>query len=200
MHRTTRMQKLSHTNERLLLVSLSRFYHCEHPTAFSSILPVIEGSSHVSLRIIDYFLTSYLKRHPVVIERVSRSADGGSPVPVQFPVQLSYQSQLTAYTKHAFDCFRRGKRILFAYGKDKTIETTIGQLNLFRWLLSHGVLEYIEEHLSVIKEDMLRQTSGSMGKLPPSGTPAVLDTPVHKEAASKPAMKRYIGATTVSFA
>ncbi len=189
------MQKLSDTNERLLLMSLSKFYHYDHPDAFAVILPIIEGTSAVSLRLIDYFLTSYLKRHTVVIER---TIDGQ---PVQFPVHLSYQSQLTAYSKHAFDCFRRGKRILFAYGKEKTIETTIGQLNLFRWLLSHGVLEYIDAHLTTIKEDMLCHT----GKQAPHGQPAhdassVAVTDIGKETQKPAAMKRYIGATTVSFA
>lgn len=200
MERTT---KLTDANERLLLLSLSKYYHGT-AAAIDTVLPIIEGRGAVSLRLIDYFLTNYLKHHAVVIERV---VDGQR---TQFPVYLSYQSQLTAYSKHAFDCFRRGKRILFGYGNNKSIETTIGQLNLFRWLLSNGVLEYVTQNMELIKEDMNRsdQTKGLK-----EGTE---DHPAHQDAdgaaadddaPTKPAqqqqqqrhMKRYVGATTVSF-
>ncbi len=189
MERTT---KLTDANERLLLLSLSKYYHGT-AASIDTVLPIIEGRSAVSLRLIDYFLTNYLKHHAVVIERV---VDGQR---TQFPVYLSYQSQLTAYSKHAFDCFRRGKRILFGYGKNKSIETTIGQLNLFRWLLSNGVLDYVTQNMELIKEDMNRQQASDQTKEtedPDASAEAddgVPTKPVQRH------MKRYVGATTVSF-
>ena len=34
------------------------------------------------------------------------------------------------------------------------METTIGQLNFFRWAFDNYIIEYIEEHYSEIEQDM----------------------------------------------
>jgi hypothetical protein len=52
-----------------------------------------------------------------------------------------------------FDPFCRCKRIKF-----QGFETTIGQLNFFEWIISEGVLEYIEKNYETIQKDMEQRT------------------------------------------
>jgi hypothetical protein len=138
----------------MLLLSLGRFYNCKGKTGFQRnnierLIEIIEGSYCVSLRLIDWFVTNYSKKFNTVITRVIDNDI------VQFNVYLSYRSQLKAYSKQQFDPFRRRDRIYFYYDKDKYVETTVGQLNFFRWVLQNDILAYIQENSEVIEEDMV---------------------------------------------
>ena len=97
------------------------------------------------LRIIDWFVTNYAKKHPITL----KTDDG-----MHFNVYINYRSQLKAYSKHQFDPFRRRFRINYYYDKDKFVETTIGQLNFFKWLIEYNVLAYIQAHHEEIESDM----------------------------------------------
>lgn len=131
----------------LLMVSLGRFY--SNKSNISRVTPIIEGKSKLSLRLIDWFVTNYSKKHSTIItKRLERNV-------VHFNVYLSYRSQLKAYSKQQFDPFRRRDRIFFFYEKEKAIETTIGQLNFFRWILENDILSYIEENYDTIENDMI---------------------------------------------
>ena len=127
----------------LLLTSLSKFY--SHVPNFMKVLPYLNGTSQISLRLIDWFVTNYCKRNPVLIPK-----DDGNTV----NLYLSYRAQLKAYSKQQFDPFRRHDRITFNYSQDDTIETTVGQLNFFRWMLMYGVLTYLENNVETIEKDM----------------------------------------------
>jgi hypothetical protein len=70
---------------------------------------------------------------------------------------------LKAFSKRQFDPFCRttgkGRTLIpFIYtGKDgveKTIYTTIGQLNFFSWSIQNGILDYVIEHFNEIEKDM----------------------------------------------
>lgn len=73
-----------------------------------------------------------------------------------FNVFNDYRAQLKSLNKRNFDPFCRRSRIKFHYGKNKDdfIITTVGQLNFFKWAIENYILEYIEEHLKIIDEDM----------------------------------------------
>ena len=72
----------------------------------------------------------------------------------QFIVYINYKSQLKAYSKKYFDPFCRRERIDFQYEKNKSIITTVGQLNFFRWAITNNVIKYIKNNLSEIEKDM----------------------------------------------
>lgn len=131
----------------LLMLSLVKFY--AQKNNMQRIVPIINGKSPISLRLIDWFITNFSKKHSTIIPFTT-----GNNV-VHFNVYLSYRSQLKAYSKHLFDPFRRRDRIMFVYDKTNSVETTIGQLNLFRFLLQNNLLEYIESHLEEIESDMV---------------------------------------------
>jgi hypothetical protein len=131
----------------LLMVSLAKFYSTR--THMVEIIDIIEGVSKISLRLIDWFVTNYSKKHSTIITKVIQNNI------VHFNVYLSYRSQLKAYSKQQFDPFRRRDRIKFFFEKDKYIETTIGQLNFFRWILQNDILDYIKMFYEDVENDMI---------------------------------------------
>jgi hypothetical protein len=140
---------------RLILVSLSRFYANEKNMA--SVLPYITGESPVSLRLIEWFATNYVKKYNVFMTRV----DPGSGETHTLNVYQSYLSQLKAFSKQQFDPFKRHDRIDFWYsfgGSTNTnthVKTTVGQLNFFRWMLENGILDYVTQHAATIEAEMI---------------------------------------------
>ncbi len=136
----------SHTND-ILMVSLSRYYSQKNHMA--RILPYITCQSGVSLRLIDWFVTNYAKKNNTIITRqVSNNV-------VHFNVYLSYRAQLKAYSKQQFDPFRRRDRVMFYYDRNKSVETTVGQLNFFRWMLQNDVMEHVMANVVAIEADMV---------------------------------------------
>lgn len=132
----------------LLMSSLSKFYHVK--SNIQTVIPIINGESSISLRLIDWFVTNYSKKFNIVItKQINKNI-------VHFNVYLSYRSQLKAYSKQLFDPFRRRDRISFVYDGSNSIETTIGQLNFFRWVVQNDILEYINKNLSHIENDMIK--------------------------------------------
>ena len=140
-------KKISDSKD-LLMSSLSKFYNSRNH--IHTILPIIEGHSKVSLRLIDWFVTNYSKKNNIVITKQINNNI------MHFNVYLSYRSQLKAYSKQLFDPFRRRDRITFVYDNDKSLETTIGQLNFFRWVLQNDILTYIHANVVTIEKDMIK--------------------------------------------
>lgn len=142
----------------ILMVSLTNYFRT--PSAIGKMLPIIQGKSNISLRIIDWFVTNFSKKNNTCVWQSIEELDKlGEPVKnaKQFLVFLNYKSQLKAYTKKQFDPFCRRNRIQFYYSVDNPndfIMTTVGQLNFFRWAISNNILDYIEENLSEIETDM----------------------------------------------
>jgi hypothetical protein len=130
---------------------------------------LITGKYKVSLRIIDWFVTNYAKKHNLVINR-----DGNRK---PFIVFLEYKSQLKAYSKKQFDPFCRRSRIHYEYERGKRFETTIGQLNFFRWAIENQIVKYIMNHYDDIEKDMnntLKTTK--LDGMPTPKTPSSIDT------------------------
>ena len=75
-----------------------------------------------------------------------------------------YKLKLKAYSKKRFDPFCRWERISFPYDENKYVETTIGQLNFFKWCIENSILEYIQQHYNDIENDMNSRNSSSKKK------------------------------------
>ena len=78
----------------------------------------------------------------------------GNKLYKQFNTYQSYKSQLKSYSKKKFDPFCRRQRIEFEYDQGKKIETTVGQLNFFKWAIENLIIDYILLHYSEIEQDM----------------------------------------------
>ena len=82
----------------------------------------------------------------------------------RFKVYNDYKLKLKAYSKKRFDPFCRWERISFPYDENKYVETTIGQLNFFKWCIENSILEYIQQHYNDIENDMNSRNSSSKKK------------------------------------
>lgn len=140
----------------LLMISLSKFYNVK--ANINKIIPLVEQKSEISLRLVDWFVTNYSKKHNTVI---TKEKSGNI---IHFNVYLSYRNQLKAYSKEKFDPFRRNEHIIFYYDVDKSIETTHGQLNFFRWVIQNDILDYIAEHIEDVETDMLTTQKQNQNK------------------------------------
>jgi hypothetical protein len=137
----TRKRKI-HCKQELIVNSLQRFYSaCEDK---EEILQLLEGTSEMSLRLIDWFVTNYSK-----INNISYIINGQ-----EFLVYTNYKSQLKAYSKKLFDPFCRRERIMFQLQGYPMFQTTVGKLNFFRWAIEKGVLDYIKLNLQKIETAM----------------------------------------------
>ena len=95
---------------------------------------------HISLRLIDYFVVNYANTN-----NVWWIGQNGEP----FAPHEDYAARCAALRKVHFDAFSRGRRIPYRH-----TETTLGQLNFFRWAQEKRVLEYIYANYDLIAENM----------------------------------------------
>ena len=142
------------TQNDLVLYNLMDFYKDEK--TLNRMLKIITGESKISLRIVDWFSTNYAKKYYTLIEDTEANK--------RFKVYVDYKLKLKAYSKKRFDPFCRWDRISIPYKKDTCIETTIGQLNFFKWALENKVIDYIEENYEIIEKDMNNRNSTSKRK------------------------------------
>jgi hypothetical protein len=137
----TRKRKI-HCKQELIISSLQRFYSNRNDLA--EIVELLKGTSDVSLRLIDWFVTNYSKAHSTSYILNSQ----------EFVVYMNYKNQLKAYSKKLFDPFCRRERISFQIPGHESFLTTVGKLNFFRWALEKGILEYIKGHQTEIEKEM----------------------------------------------
>jgi hypothetical protein len=141
------------TQNELLLNNLMEFYRDE--SQLTRMLKIITGESKISLRIVDWFATNYAKKY-YVLYTIDNSR--------RFKVYFDYKLKLKAYSKKRFDPFCRWDRISIPYKNETSIETTIGQLNFFKWAIENRVIDYIDENYEIIEKDMNSRNSTSKKK------------------------------------
>jgi len=149
------------TQNTLLLNNLLDYY--KKNNKLDTMLEIINGSSNISLRIVDWFSTNYAKKYYTVY-----TLKNGR----RFKVYEDYKLKLRAYSKKRFDPFCRWDRISVPYNDNKNIQTTIGQLNFFKWALENDVVEYIRNNYTLIENDMNNRNSSSRKKGDSSGQKA----------------------------
>lgn len=142
-------QKSYSTQNDLLLQTLTTFY--KNPENMKKMMKIITGDSKISLRIVDWFTTNYAKKYFTLYMIGDK----------RFKVYHDYKLKLKAYSKKRFDPFCRWDRITLPYDADNVIETTLGQLNFFKWTIENKVLDYIEENYVTIETDMNNRNSSS---------------------------------------
>lgn len=148
------------TQNDLLLKNLLVFYNTNDNDNLDNMLRIITGESKISLRIVDWFATNYAKKF-YTLYTIEQTADN---VARRFKVYDDYKLKLKAYSKRRFDPFCRWDRISIPYKNGTSIETTIGQLNFFKWALENKVVDYIAENYETIEKDMNSRNSTSKRK------------------------------------
>lgn len=134
--------------KQLLLSNLKRFF--ENRVYLETMMKIINGQCRISLRIIDWFVTNYAKKNFVVYNL---------PDQYRFKVHNEYKTTLRSYQKKNYDPFCRWERIRIPYDEQSEMETTIGQMNFFKWSIENHVIDYIEQHYDEIEQDMNARNS-----------------------------------------
>lgn len=99
---------------------------------------VVDGRACFSLRDIDWFVTNYAARNPVIytLPETGKVVD----------VNSDYKDVLRCFHKSGFDSFKRR-------GSDPS-EAALRQKNFFRWAIENGVVDYVSKHALIIERDM----------------------------------------------
>lgn len=138
--------------ERSLYVSVDRYFKKECTIAqIKRMANIIEKYDRISLRLLNWFSLKY-----------SASMQGMEAINEKgkveiFHVKISYKARLKAHSKKYFDPFRRGKKFDYYYDQnDPTVylETTLCQLNFFRWLYTHKLFDYVEKNYDTLAKKM----------------------------------------------
>lgn len=145
------------TQNELLLNNLMEFYNDD--VILTRMLKIITGESKISLRIVDWFVTNYAKKNFTLYDFENKNGEK-----IRFKVYFDYKLKLKAYSKKRLDPFCRWDRISIPYKGNSFIETTIGQLNFFKWAIENKVINYIEENFDIIEKDMNNRNSTSKRK------------------------------------
>jgi len=144
-------------NEDLLLDSLYKFY--DNPYNGQQLIKILKGGADISLRSVDWFITNYSKKNNIYynIYRTKNNtlsfSEKNNKLVCNLNVFQSYKSQLRAYSKKRFDPFCRRNRIKYnCHGEE--LDTTIGQLNFFKWSINNLIMDHIKIHKDNIECDM----------------------------------------------
>ena len=148
------------TQNDLLMKNLMEFYN-QHEN-LTKMMHIINGESKISLRIVDWFVTNFAKKYYTVYELPSKNTGDMQ----RFKVYNDYKLKLKAYSKRRFDPFCRWERISIPYDEEKIMETTIGQLNFFKWAIENKIVDFIETNYADIENDMNHRNSTSKRRSP----------------------------------
>ena len=141
------------TQNNLLLDNLIKFYNINDN--LHKMLKIINGQSSISLRIVDWFATNYAKQ-----KFTTYNLKNGN----RFKVYNDYKLKLRSYSKKRFDPFCRWERITIPYDETSSVQTTIGQLNFFKWAIENEVIDFIQDNYKTIENDMNNRNSTSKRK------------------------------------
>ena len=125
--------------KRMMLERSLQEWYAEDADRKKQLDRIVSGGAEFSLREIDWFVTNYTARNPVVYTLPS-----GKVV----DVNGDYKDVLKSFHKSAFDAFKRK-------GNDPG-DAAIRQMNFFRWAMENGVVDYVAKNARIIEQDMSR--------------------------------------------
>lgn len=131
----------------VLYKSLCAFY--SDPRMLDSFTQYTSKDSPVSLRLLDWLVTNYAKKNNIVYIQERNDTK------VSFNMFMEYKAQLKAYSKKFFDPFCRRDRVDMMNSNGELQQTTVAQLNFFKWALNNNVITYALENKDNIELDML---------------------------------------------
>ena len=138
------------SKQTLLMHRLHDFFR--DPAMFAQLVPLLEQSTKISLRLLDWVVTNYSKKNNLYLT-VER--DGTHEVINLF---LDYKAHLKSFSKRSFDPFCRRERVIVTFPVDaekRRFLTTPAQLNFYKWTIQTGVLNFCEENLEMLEKDMI---------------------------------------------
>ena len=111
---------------------------------FMLVTPILLSEDIITMSMIYYTVTKYAyKFSPYIM------VNGNA-----IYIHKSYKAKLGIHSKDYFDVFCREVKYPFFYAPGKSITTTIGQLNFYKWCVEINLIEYIRENYDEIKYHM----------------------------------------------
>lgn len=132
----------------LLKENLLKFFESKKKSQMMA--DVVDKKAEYSLRVIEWFVSSYSRKYKTKYPIKKSSGEV-----VMFDVYDSYKNeQLKSFSKKHFDLFRRSDKFDLVIDGKRSITTTVGQMNFFKWAIQNKILEYVRDNLKNIKKDM----------------------------------------------
>jgi basic membrane lipoprotein Med (substrate-binding protein (PBP1-ABC) superfamily) len=178
------------TSNRNVLLKKSLFIFYKNKENLMKVVNVINKKTKYSLRILEWFCGNYSKKHDI-----NYKLSNGKGM---FNVYLSYKSRLDSYQKKQFDPFKRAhkgyEKFNIKYNKDESLETTVCQLNFFKWCIENEILEYVDKNIQKIKDHMNSVIIKNSIKTPKKEVDKKKRQPLSL-AATRTCVKRYTNVT-----
>jgi len=140
------------TKEKDFYNILDNFYSSLTDDELKTIYNIVTEKS-ISLRRFEWFAVRYSYFYKTSINVNNRFLEN------RVFVHISYKAHLKTYHKKFFDIFRRSdkekKTRKFEFSvknKNFTITTSISQLHVMRWMLTHGIIDYVVNNYDKIME------------------------------------------------
>ncbi len=133
--------------EDLLQKNLKRFFTKPKLQLMKSI---IDDKKPVSIRKLEWFISVYSKKHNTEYKVKDKT----------FNVYNSYKNeQLKSYSKKYFDFFRRNNTIDVKISDKEILQTTVAQMNFFKWAMENNIIDYVIKNLQKINKEMNKKSS-----------------------------------------
>lgn len=143
-------EALKTVKERAYYADIDKYFtHKCSKKNVNNMIDIINNKYIISLRMLNWFAM----KHSATMKAITYV--NSDNVVELFDVKISYRARLSTYSKKYFDPFRRNKKFDYNYDKTdstKLVETTLCQLNFFKWLFVHNLLEYVEQNYESLKE------------------------------------------------
>tara|TARA_Y100000766_G_C18800022_1_gene552568 strand:- start:96 stop:758 length:663 start_codon:yes stop_codon:yes gene_type:complete len=146
------LNKLLTNKEKYYYDDLHQFYKSIKINNIEKIIQIINTQDKISLRILDWFITKYSNDN-----KTTYKLDDDDNNDIGFIVHIGYKSQLKTYKKKYFDPFRRYKKFFYYYKYKngyRRFETTLGQLNFFKWALKKNIINYVQNNYDALVNSM----------------------------------------------
>ena len=139
-------------DERSLFMAVDRYFKKECTIEqLNRMAKIIEKEDKISLRLLNWFSLKY----SAYMQGMEMLSENGK-IEI-FHVKISYKARLKAHSKKYFDPFRRGPKFDYKYDLNDLatcFETTLCQLNFFRWLFVHKLLVYVDHNYDALIKKM----------------------------------------------
>jgi hypothetical protein len=148
----TKLNYLNSDSKLLKLDLMTNFYN--KPENLRKIIDVVVFNKDHALRVLEWFCNNYTKKNNIIYKVTPTK---------EINVYLDYKACLDSYSKKKFDPY---KRLYEGYGTFeinvnipeiptlKKFETTVAQLNFFRWCIKNKILDYVKTNMETIRNDM----------------------------------------------
>jgi hypothetical protein len=166
------MENQHNIGKTLLLNSITNYYN-NNKNNLNIFIDILNGNSKISLRLIDWLVTNYSKTNniqywidnktTIIYKKLPNNFELANKLK-KFNLYSDYRAQLKSFSKKYFDPFRRHERISYIINDNLTIQTTLGQLNFFKWFFKNNIYYYILNNHQNIINDMSLNSKNKTSK------------------------------------